>query len=47
MALTIEGEEEKMALLTRLLELFVQLGVDGRRSGDKLTIRATRKVAGV
>ncbi|KAF8358748.1 hypothetical protein PRIPAC_93743, partial [Pristionchus pacificus] len=36
MAETIEDEKAKMDLLVRLLELFVQLGLEGKRLGEKL-----------
>jgi len=36
MANSVESQEEKMALLVRLLELFVQLGIEGKRVGEKL-----------
>ncbi|GMT18880.1 hypothetical protein PFISCL1PPCAC_10177 [Pristionchus fissidentatus] len=36
MAESIEDEKAKMDLLVRLLELFVQLGLEGKRLGEKL-----------
>ncbi|KAI1713438.1 phosphatidylinositol 3- and 4-kinase domain-containing protein [Ditylenchus destructor] len=35
MAISIEGVENRMSFLIRLLELFVQLGVEGKRIGEK------------
>lgn len=43
MAETIEDEKAKMDLLVRLLELFVQLGLEGKRLGEKLN-KSTVKV---
>lgn len=37
MAILIRDEEDRMSFLIRLLELFVQLGVEGKRVGDKIT----------
>ena len=36
LASTASTEEDQMNLLTRLLELFVQLGVEGKRVGEKM-----------
>jgi hypothetical protein len=33
---SIESEEEQMAFLLRLLELFIQLGLEGERVGEKV-----------
>ncbi|CAI5445845.1 unnamed protein product [Caenorhabditis angaria] len=37
MAEKVKNEEDKMTLLVRLLELFVQLGIEGRRVGEKVS----------
>uniref|UniRef100_A0A8R1DKX0 1-phosphatidylinositol 4-kinase n=1 Tax=Caenorhabditis japonica TaxID=281687 RepID=A0A8R1DKX0_CAEJA len=37
MAVGVQGEDDKMTLLVRLLELFVQLGIEGRRVGEKVS----------
>lgn len=37
MAILIKNDEDRMSFLVRLLELFVQLGVEGKRIGDKVT----------
>uniref|UniRef100_A0A1I7TW40 1-phosphatidylinositol 4-kinase n=1 Tax=Caenorhabditis tropicalis TaxID=1561998 RepID=A0A1I7TW40_9PELO len=37
MATGVRNEEDKMTLLVRLLELFVQLGIEGRRVGEKVS----------
>ncbi|CAI2348814.1 unnamed protein product [Caenorhabditis sp. 36 PRJEB53466] len=37
MAEGVRNEEDKMTLLVRLLELFVQLGIEGRRVGEKVS----------
>ncbi|CAJ0959757.1 unnamed protein product, partial [Mesorhabditis belari] len=37
MAETIEDDDDKQALLIRLLELFVQLGLEGKRVGEKVS----------
>ena len=44
MAESVEGEEDKMSLLVRLLELFVQLGLEQKRLGDKVS-KSTLKVS--
>lgn len=46
MATSVESDEDKMTLLQRLLELFVQLGLEGKRIGEKIT-KSTVKVSGV
>jgi hypothetical protein len=43
MAESFTDEEDQMNFLIRLLELFVQLGLEGKRVGDKIT-KATVKV---
>lgn len=43
MAENVKEEEDKQALLGRFLELFVQLGVEGRRVGEKVS-KSTVKV---
>ncbi|CAP24439.2 Protein CBG03566 [Caenorhabditis briggsae] len=37
MAVSVKNEDDKMTLLVRLLELFVQLGIEGRRVGEKVS----------
>lgn len=37
MAAGVKNEDDKMTLLVRLLELFVQLGIEGRRVGEKVS----------
>ncbi|CAO2398546.1 PhosphoInositide Four Kinase (PI-4 Kinase) [Caenorhabditis elegans] len=37
MAAGVANEDDKMTLLVRLLELFVQLGIEGRRVGEKVS----------
>ncbi|CAD6198558.1 unnamed protein product [Caenorhabditis auriculariae] len=37
MAEGVQEDEDKQALLVRLLELFVQLGIEGRRVGEKVS----------
>lgn len=36
MAENVDNDEDKMTLLYRLLELFVQLGHEGRKAGEKM-----------
>lgn len=36
MAESVQDEEEKMTLLYRLLELFVQLGLEGKKAGERI-----------
>jgi len=35
-ACSIESEEQKMTFLINLLELFIQLGLEGERIGEKM-----------
>jgi type III secretory pathway component EscS len=35
-ACTLEDEDQQMAFLLRLLELFIQLGLEGERIGEKV-----------
>jgi hypothetical protein len=37
MALQMRGDNEQMDLLVRLIELFVNLGVEGRRAGERVS----------
>lgn len=46
MATSVESDEDKTTLLQRLLELFVQLGLEGKRVREKITKSTVKASAG-